>query len=224
MPTQWNSRIRLVDEVAVVLRDRVYDGTYAPGSRLLQEHLAAELGISRTPLREALRMLEQEGLLKVEPNRGVRVISGDVPTLLAAYEVRRVMDGLAARLVAETAGLSDHNRLLAAIDNQERALRPWSARAYTAGNMEFHRMLMEMTGNEFVVAQVPIMRLTAQVFTPVAVIVPDRASAAVEQHREILGAIVEHDGPRAEQLARDHIQVTIDAIRAQPADEAGSGD
>ena len=75
---QWRSRVRLVDEVAQELRERIYAGTYEAGMQLRQEQLAEELQVSRTPLREALRLLEREGLVAAFPGRGVRVVSGDV--------------------------------------------------------------------------------------------------------------------------------------------------
>ena len=70
---RWERRVRLVDEVASELRTRIYEGWYSPGSVIHQENVSAELGISRTPLREAIRMLEQEGLLIAEPGRGASV-------------------------------------------------------------------------------------------------------------------------------------------------------
>lgn len=70
----WNSRVRLVDEVVQELRDRIYEGRYPPGTRLRQEQLAAELNVSRTPLREAFRKLESEGFVILSSGRGVRVV------------------------------------------------------------------------------------------------------------------------------------------------------
>ena len=97
----WQSRIRLVDEVAHEIRERIYKRHLEPGTPLRQEQLAAELGVSRTPLREALRLLEKEALVKVIPGKGVRVAVVDYEELLAAYDVREVIDGLAARLTAQ---------------------------------------------------------------------------------------------------------------------------
>lgn len=211
---QWNARVRLVDEVVSVLRERVYSGYYSPGTRLYQDQLAGELAISRTPLREALRMLEQEGVVRVEPGKGVRVVSGDVPTLLAAYEVRRVIDGLAARLAAQHASSSEIGGLKKIIDAQQAALAPWNATAYTAANVEFHDRIMKMTNNEFVVGQSPILRMTAQVFTPVAVVARGRAELAVAQHCEIYEAIAASEPEVAEAKAMAHIQSTIDSVRA----------
>ncbi len=67
---EWRSQTRLLDEVAEALRERIYAGVYAPGAILRQEHIAAEFGISRTPLREALRVLERDGLVIHLPGRG----------------------------------------------------------------------------------------------------------------------------------------------------------
>ena len=213
MTMQWNARVRLVDEVVSVLRERLYSGYYSPGARMYQDQLARELQVSRTPLREALRMLEQEGLVRVEPNKGVRVISGDVPTLLAAYEVRRVIDGLAARLAAQQATDETVGRLKEIIEVQEQSLSPWDAAAYTAANVDFHRTVMKMSKNEFVVGQMPILLMTARVFAPVEVVEPGRAAVAVPQHREICEAILARAAEVAEEVAMAHIQTTIDAVR-----------
>jgi DNA-binding GntR family transcriptional regulator len=91
---------RLVDEVAEQLRDKIYAGEYVPGDHLRQEHLAATLEVSRTPLREALRVLERDKLLTVLPGGRIQVANADLPNLLAAYELREVVDGLAASLIS----------------------------------------------------------------------------------------------------------------------------
>ena len=90
----WRSQSRLLDEVAQALRERIYAGVYAPGATLRQERIAAEFGISRTPLREAFRVLERDGLVVNKPGSGVRVATADLPKLLDAYAVREAMDDL----------------------------------------------------------------------------------------------------------------------------------
>src|SRR5690606_20160055 len=106
-----------------------------------QEHLCEELGISRTPLREAFRLLEQEGLLRTEPGKGARVVSGDVDTLIAAYQLRAVVDGLAARLVAEGPQHTRTRELWQAIDLQKRAIEVWDPRQYSTSNVAFHERI-----------------------------------------------------------------------------------
>jgi DNA-binding GntR family transcriptional regulator len=179
---------------------------------LRQEELAEALQISRTPLREALRILENEGLLHGQRNRTMRVVSADVRKFVAAYQLREVLDGLAARLAAGTADETTRAVLGAIIDRQQAALDPWDHATYTAANVEFHKRIMDLAGNEFLTAQLPIVRMTSQVFGPVALLEPERAATAVEQHRRIADAIAAGDGELSEQLARAHIRSTIERI------------
>jgi DNA-binding GntR family transcriptional regulator len=206
----WRSRIRLVDEVAEELRQRIYTRRHPPGSKLRQEQLAAELGVSRTPLKEALRVLEAEGLVTVSPRGGVQVKSPTVSTLLAAYELREVVDGLAARLAARSRGAAtDVDGFLA---EQEACLRDWDGAVWTLSNVAFHGAILEASDNEYVAGQMSLLRLTAQVFVPVARLGPTRAAGALREHAAIAEAIREGDAEQAERLARAHIRVTIEAI------------
>ncbi|MDE3133583.1 MAG: GntR family transcriptional regulator [Acidobacteriota bacterium] len=218
---KWRSRVRLVDEVAEELRERIYAGEYPLGTKLRQEQLADDLQISRTPLREALRVLESEGLLHSEPGRGVRVVPADINKVLAAYQLREMVDGLAARLAAQSpdaaarAGLAD--RLVA----QRAALEPWVPGEYTRENVAFHLALIELSGNEYLAAEAPIVRMTSQVFTPVALVEPPHAKIAVAQHGEIVKAVVAGDGAAAEQLARAHIRSTMERIATRSPTTTG---
>lgn len=209
---EWKSRTRLVDEVVDVIRDRIYDGTYPPGAPIRQEQLAAELNVSRTPLREALRMLEREGLVKVAPGRGLRVVDADLPSLLAAYEAREMIDGLAARLVARQARGAHDCELAAILDEQRAALDPWRPAEYTAANVLFHQRIIELSENEYVIAQLPLVRMTSQVFTPLKLVDESRATTAVAEHERIAGAIAAGDADGSEQLARAHIRATIESL------------
>ncbi len=200
-----------------MLRERIYTGRYPAGARLPQQQLSTELGVSRTPLREALRALEQDGLVRLDSGQGARVVTGDVPTLLAAYELRAVVDGLAARLAARRPAAARAARLDRLIAEQRAALDPWAPGLYTRANVEFHEQIVHLTGNEFVIAQAPILRMTAQVFAPVALIERAGASRAVGEHEAIHDAIVSGATVDAERLARAHIDSTIEQLRRKPA-------
>jgi DNA-binding GntR family transcriptional regulator len=215
--TVWKSRTRLVDEVVDVIRDRIYEGGYPPGAPIRQEQLAAELNVSRTPLREALRMLEREGLVKVAPGRGLRVVTADLPELLDAYEAREMVDGLAARLAARRGDAAALAHLSSLVDGQAEALDPWTPSIYTAGNVAFHRAIVEASGNEHVVAQLPLVRMTSQIFTPLKLIDRERAVQAVAEHGAILAAMAAGDEQEAERRARAHIRHTIDSLRLRLA-------
>ena len=97
----FQDRTRLVDEIQDHLREQIYAGRYPPGTRLLQEQIAEELDVSRTPLREALRVLEHEGLLSLTRGNGVEVVSVQRKRFLDALVLRAVVDGAAARTVAQ---------------------------------------------------------------------------------------------------------------------------
>lgn len=218
----FRSRVRLVDEVADELRERIYSGDYALGEPLRQEKLADDLQISRTPLREAIRVLENEGLLQSEPNRTVRVVSGDIKKFRAAYELREMLDGLAARLAAGAADELRRGGLVEIIDRQQAALDPWDHQTYTRANVEFHKAVMDLADNEYLSAQLPIVRMTSQVFGPVRLLEPGHAIVAVEQHRRIAAAIAAGDPDASERSARAHIRSTIDRI--SPRNDAPRGE
>ncbi len=211
---QWRSRVRLVDEVAQELRERIYAGTYQLGMQLRQEQLADELQVSRTPLREALRVLEREGLLRSQPGRGARVVSADVKKLLDAYQLREVIDGLAARLAAESADEAARCRLPQLVEEQKAALEPWHPATYILRNVEFHIAVIELADNEFVAGQIPLVRMTSQVFMPVGPVEEGRATLAVSEHGRVAGAIAAGDAEEAERLARAHIATTIERLSA----------
>ena len=209
----WQSRVRLVDEVFQVLRERIYTGRYAPGESLPQVKIAAELDISRTPLREAFRMLEREGLVTVGSNGTVCVISGDLQTLLDAYELREVIDGVAARLAAQRASRRVAERLEPLLADQRAALRPWTPERYTGANVRFHAAIFELADNPFVSGQLPLVRITAQVFTPNALLLQERVYTAITEHVAISEAITQGDPARAEMLARNHIRHSITELK-----------
>ncbi|MDA8068534.1 MAG: GntR family transcriptional regulator [Actinomycetota bacterium] len=211
----FRSRVRLVDEVAEELRERIYAGDYPLGTKLHQEQLAEDLQISRTPLREALRVLESEGLLHSEPGRGVRVVPADINKVSAAYQLREVLDGLAARLAAESRDADARAALADSLIDQRAALDPWVAADYTRENVRFHLALIALSGNEYLAAEAPIVRMTSQVFTPFALVEPQYAQRAVAQHERIIEAVIAGDGPTAERLARAHIRSTMERIASR---------
>lgn len=214
---EFRGRVRLVDEVAQLLRERIYAGVFPPGTKLRQEQLADQLRVSRTPLREALRVLERDGLVQSEPGRGVRVVEADPALLVEAYGLREVVDGAAARLAAGRATPADVARLRAHLAVQRDAVDPWDAAAYTLTNVEFHTTLMELSGNRFILAELPLVRMTSQVFTPVMLVPQERGRAAVADHAAIVDAIAAGDADEAERRARAHIHATMAQVETETA-------
>jgi DNA-binding GntR family transcriptional regulator len=152
----------LVDRLAATIQARVLSGEFATGSRLRQESLATEFGVSRTPVREALRKLQAAGIVQLEPRRGARVRGPSAREVREAYEVRAELEGLAAALAAGRIRDEELRRLREAqamFEDSSRQLRAWKqeddaglppARAHEEwirGNDLFHLVIQEAAGN-----------------------------------------------------------------------------
>ena len=162
----------VVDQVYAAIRDRITSGSLARGARIHQEDLAEDLGVSRTPVREALRRLAAEGLVEMRTNRGARVADIDQVDMRAAYEARLVIEPGAARLAAGRRFAAPLARMRAALAAQRRAI-PNVRRSFEA-NREFHIALVQASGNDFLlqfvqrlwVARIGEMIYERQVETP----------------------------------------------------------
>jgi DNA-binding GntR family transcriptional regulator len=194
----------VADQVYEVLRERIASGEIERGSRLHQEDLAKEFGVSRTPVREALRRLAAEGLVDLFANRGARVATATDEQLRSSYETRLVVEPGAARMAAER-GLDGPMALMrAAIAEEERAGR--SPAKHFKSNRAFHLALVKATGNPQLVQfmeHVWIGRIGATLYEDR--IDSDGLIADHDAHRSIADAIESGDGESAEELARGHL-------------------
>src|SRR6266446_3947929 len=152
----------LVDRLAAKIQARVLSGEFASGSRLRQESLATEFGVSRTPVREALRKLQASGIVQLEPRRGARVRGPSAREVREAYEVRAELEGLAAALAATRIRDEDLRRLRAAqamFEDSSTRLRAWKGNddpqpptqahsEWISGNDLFHLVILEAAGNQ----------------------------------------------------------------------------
>lgn len=219
---EWERRPQLVHDVAKALRERIYSGAYPPGHALRQVQLSSQLKVSRTPVREAFRLLEQEGLVTATPGGGVRVISINLERMLDAYAMREVIDGLAASEAARKADKSLTAHLMEIIEKQRRAMSPWAQADYVNANVEFHAAILVRSGNSFLERELPIIRMTSQVFKPMSHLGSDRATQAIDEHIEIIDAIRAGDPEAAERVARHHVRRTMDSLRTKAASHNGA--
>lgn len=200
----------VVDQVYAAIRERIADGSLPRGARIHQEGLAEELGVSRTPVREALRRLAAEGLVQMRTNRGAKVLDIDRGGMRAAYEARLVIEPGAARLAAKLSNDEAQERMAAAVADQRRALRS-VARSFEA-NRAFHLALVAASGNEFLVRcaeQLWVARIGAAIYER-QLRVQERLLLDISEHEQILAAVRSGDGRRAESLTRRHL---VEAMR-----------
>lgn len=218
-------RERLVDDVTRLLREMIIDGRLPPGKQLLQVELSEKLGISRTPLREALRVLESDGMVRSSPtNRTVEVVKITRFELADMLEVREVIDGLCARLLAQV-GLKPQVRkdLAATLAEMKASSKPYDPARRTTAHARFHALIAEHCENQSVQSFIPMIRASsAALYTPVIndpsavqmvndgrlVAYQELLDAAHRAHEGIFEALVEGDAKKAETLARRHIAHT----------------
>ncbi|OLO25824.1 hypothetical protein PZ61_0235930 [Streptomyces sp. MNU77] len=228
---QHVQRVRLVDEVAHQLRELILDGVFPPGKQLLQIELAAQLGVSRTPLREAFRVLERDGLIQVSNgNKTVEVVALTAREIIDLYEVREMIDGLAARKLARQ-GLPHpvDERLASLLRDMEEATdaEPFDTTAYGEAHQDFHVVIVEQCGNRRLIDMLPVVRMSTQMLLtrhflasagsgvdePAAgATVHDLVCVGNRDHRELYEAIREGRSHDAETVARRHNRAAGRAI------------
>jgi DNA-binding GntR family transcriptional regulator len=206
----------VVDQAYVAIRDRIDDGRLPRGTRLHQEDLAAELGVSRTPVREALRRLAAEGRVELLTNRGARVADIDLSAMPEPYEARLVLEPGAAALAARR-GLSaaQRRRLHAAITAHRRAAG--DIQRSFAANRDFHLGLVEASGNTLLMQfaeHLWVARIGAAIYERQAE-TTERMLLDADEHEAILDAVDRGDARKAESLSRKHV---ADALRRLTAD------
>jgi GntR family transcriptional regulator of vanillate catabolism len=225
-PLNVLNRPRLVDDVVRVLREKIIRGELPAGTQLLQIDLANQLGVSRTPLREAFRILENDGYLRTSNNnRTVEVVTFTAAEMRDMYEIREVIDGLAARLTAAR-GLSpeaekEARRLLAEMASTS---KPHDPLRRVEAHAAFHSFFVEQSGNSRLGGLMPLIRAsTAALFLPfidnpegVQLTVGGRLVSykqlldeSQDSHVAILDAVTEGKGSKAEIAARKHIGRTL---------------
>ena len=203
----------VVDQVYLATRARIMDGTLRRGSRIHQEDLADELGVSRTPVREALRRLAAEGLVEMHTNRGARVADVGRDDMNAAYQARLVIEPGAARLAARLVPPRPLARMRAAVTAQRRAI-PHVARSFEA-NREFHLALVDASGNPFLLQladRLWVTRIGEAIYERQSE-TPERMGLDADEHEQILLAIDDGNGRRAESLTRRHLAEAMQRSR-----------
>ncbi len=195
----------VVDRVYGALRGRILDGELTRGSRLRQEALAEELGVSRTPLREALRRLAAEGLVEFHPNRGAQVVDVTPDDVRRAYEARAIVEPGAARLAAVRRPAASLSAMRLAIDAERDS--PDRQSAYSASRA-FHLALVRASENEHLIRAAEALWVpgVAQAVYERQADESDLIETDVVEHERIAAAVEGGDPDLAEALARHHIR------------------
>lgn len=195
----------LRDVVFQTLRKAILTGELKPGERLMEIHLAEKIGVSRTPIREAIRKLELEGLVMNVPRKGAQVAEISQKGLRDVLEVRRALDSFCAELACERITEDEKKALKEACAAFEEAVKTKDATVIAKADVNFHDIIIGATGNERIVAL--INNLAEQMYRYRFEYIKDEANhpKLIAEHRMLVDAITSGDGEKARAVAREHI-------------------
>ncbi|NMO55237.1 GntR family transcriptional regulator [Actinoplanes sp. TBRC 11911] len=209
----------LRDQVLAALRKGIISGDYPPGERLTEDRLAEDFGVSRNPVREALRVAEAEGFVVILPRRGAVVASPSSATIDDIFAVRERLETLAARLAAVRATPGDVVTLRAILDQARLATEHQDLRGVGELNSALHLRILEISGNPWLASIAKALYLHVQwVFQMTADV---RAPHSWDEHIKLVDAIESGDGDLAESVALEHVGAAATAAHeiagARPA-------
>ena len=205
----------LRDVVFETLRDAIIKQVLKPGERLMEIQLADEMGVSRTPVREAIRKLELEGLVVMVPRKGAYVAGVSMKDIHEVYEVRAALEMLAVSLAAER--ITDEE-----LDALERQVLRESEAENSEGekaldniiyiDSTFHDIIYQAAHNQRLVQFVNILQEQLQRFRAASLSRPGRSKTALLEHKQIVEALAERNGELASKLAKEHIENAENAM------------
>jgi DNA-binding GntR family transcriptional regulator len=213
------ARRALYEEVAERLRQQIFSRALEPGSWIDEMKLSAEFGISRTPLREALKVLAAEGLVTMKVRRGAYVTEMSRDDVRQVYHLLGLLESDAAATVAQQATPAQLAELRGVHERLERQVRQRDA--FFATNEQFHMLLLDMAGNRWARQVVTDLRKVMKLNRHHSLFKQGRLGESLDEHRALMQAILARDGAEARRLMGRHFDNGLEA--AVPAlDEAGS--
>jgi DNA-binding GntR family transcriptional regulator len=189
-----------------LILEAIDTGVYRPGDRLVESELADRLGVSRTPVREALQRLETQSLL-ARDGRSLIVASLDHNQMAELYVVRAELEGLAARLAAKHA-TSEEKRVLQDMVDEDRKIVN-DPNALARANRRFHKQIHLASHNRFLVQQLDLLHRSMALMATTSLAAEGRGEVAMQEHQDIVDAIVDGDQTKAYEALRHHISVAF---------------
>lgn len=202
-------RKSLPQAVAQAIREEILLGKIPVAARLNQDALAARFGVSRIPVREALRQLEAEGLVEIHPHRGAFVASLAVEEIKGIYEIRIALESLAVEFAAPEATEGDLQKLEATLSRMDAEVEP---AIWLDLNLEFHRALYAPSGRAHLCNLIETLRRHSEPYLRIYVASMGRIRRAQEEHHQIFDAYRRHEVSAAAAALRAHLSHTLDGL------------
>lgn len=201
---------KLVEQVQDAILAEIASGKLKPGTRIIQEQIAAELGVSRQPVQQALLLLRNLGVLRDAPGRGLLVAALDLEHVRNMYDIRAVIEGLAFRKAAERNAELAREHGPALVRRGRDAVAAGSVAEMIAADMAFHDFIYALSGNPLVMPAMETHWTNTQRVMGEVLMRDEKPRDIWDQHDALLEAVMAGDAARAEQLARQHIDAAAD--------------
>jgi DNA-binding GntR family transcriptional regulator len=214
---------KAVEKAYLMVRDRIVRGVYAPGLRVTEQEIADATGVSRTPVREALRRLQADGFVSVTPNAGAVVTQWTENNMRDVFELRALLESYGAQRAAERITPAGINELKKLAERQyEESVRQAPGYIERIGevNSRFHRSLQEFSGNARLVAMLPALIEAPLVLKTFSRYEHSDLVRSASHHLEIVSALEARNGEWAASVMRSHILAAQVAFRQNEAHEA----
>jgi DNA-binding GntR family transcriptional regulator len=208
----FDSHRPIREEVFLSLRNAILKGQFKLGERLVEKELAKKMGISRTPIREALRKLDLEGLVKYTPRKGVIVAGVSAKDALEIYPIRAVLEGLAARSAATNRSNEELAKLEDLLSKMKECIEKNTIDQFIAFHSCFHNTFAKASKNLRLYQMIISLRDYVRNFATISYSLSDRLLYGWEEHYEIADAIAKRDDERAERAAKTHIMQAKEAF------------
>ncbi len=201
-----NEYLPLRDVVFNTLRDAILTGKLEPGERLMENQLAEKLGVSRTPIREALRMLELENLVELTPRKGAQVLDMSEKDVVNVLEIREVLEGLATQLACKKMTNELLQELKQAEQEMEQSVQQENIEKMVNADERFHDVIFLSTENEKLIQIFNNLKTQLYRYRMAHVKLDSGMENIIMQHKALLTAIENKNASDGEDLAKKHIQ------------------
>ena len=216
----------LVEQVREALVSEIAAGKLKPGERIIQEHIAQVLGVSRHPVQQALLLLKNQGVLRDAAGRGLIVAQLDLGQVRNLYDIRSVLEGLAFRKAAENNPERAKKLGPALIESGRKGVKSCSVAALIAADIKFHHFIYELSENALIAPTIEAQWANTWRVMGEVLMRDEKPRDIWDQHEALLDAVIAGDGPKAEAMARQHIteaaDFMIDRMHSEEPDAAAA--
>jgi DNA-binding GntR family transcriptional regulator len=207
-----HSNLSLGNQAYQELKRIILERQIPPGGKLNEGDLARALGISRTPIREAINRLEKEGLVKIIPQRGAYVVQFSEKDVFELFLIRENLEGLAAYLAATKMTAKDFSKLESFVEGFTEPFDEKEIRRYAREDFKFHQAVVQFSGAQRLINLISTLHDYIRIFRLTTMGVSGRMKISIEEHRELLAAFRQKNPEEAERKMREHIRHVRDGV------------